>query len=258
MTRWVLLRGLTREARHWGEFGDRLRQGLPAAQVVALDLPGCGARRDEPSPSRIVAMLDSVRQDLQQSGLTEPVHLLGLSLGAMLATEWATRYPAQVAGCVLINTSLRVCSAFHQRLRPHNYPQLARIVLPGLDARAREALVLHLTSALGDPDGRIVDAWAAYRQHSPVSGADALRQLLAAARYAGGSTAPPVPTLVLASAGDRLVDPACSRALAARWQAALAVHPSAGHDLPLDDGDWVVGQIRDWLRSARAPGADPR
>jgi hypothetical protein len=25
------------------------------------------------------------------------------------------------------------------------------------------------------------------------------------------------------------------------------LHPSAGHDLPLDDGPWVAAQVRDWL-----------
>jgi len=25
------------------------------------------------------------------------------------------------------------------------------------------------------------------------------------------------------------------------------IHPEAGHDLPLDDGAWVAGQIRAWL-----------
>jgi hypothetical protein len=28
----------------------------------------------------------------------------------------------------------------------------------------------------------------------------------------------------------------------------LALHPTAGHDLPLDDGDWVARVVRLWLR----------
>ena len=36
---WVMLRGLTREARHWGNFPAQL--GDPVAQpVITLDLPG--------------------------------------------------------------------------------------------------------------------------------------------------------------------------------------------------------------------------
>ncbi|MEI6473549.1 MAG: hypothetical protein WCO20_12995, partial [Holophagaceae bacterium] len=66
------------------------------------------------------------------------------------------------------------------------------------------------------------------------------------ARYKAPLKAP-VPTLLLLGAGDRLVDPQCSRKIAARWGCALAVHPWAGHDLTLDDTPWVADRVRDWL-----------
>ena len=57
-------------------------------------------------------------------------------------------------------------------------------------------------------------------------------------------------------ARDQLVDPACSAQLAAAWKADLEVHPEAGHDLPLDDGPWVVNQVRAWLeKRSGAQGA---
>jgi pimeloyl-ACP methyl ester carboxylesterase len=40
----------------------------------------------------------------------------------MVAVEWASRYPQEIARCVLINTSMRPYSRFHQRLRWQNYP----------------------------------------------------------------------------------------------------------------------------------------
>jgi predicted alpha/beta hydrolase family esterase len=54
--------------------------------------------------------------------------------------------------------------------------------------------------------------------------------------------------LLLASAQDQLVDPRCSAALAHAWHRPLVRHTSAGHDLPLDDGAWVISQIRQWLQ----------
>ena len=39
------------------------------------------------------------------------------------------------------------------------------------------------------------------------------------------------------------------RRLAAQWATAFAEHPTAGHDLPLDDGAWVARQVGDWLRT---------
>ena len=119
-----------------------------------------------------------------------------------------------------------------------------------MGAAAREATILRLTSRLAGKRAAIVQAWSAWRREQPVATANALRQLWAAARYRAPAHRPAVPLLVLAGAGDELVDPCCSRRLAALWQTAFAEHPAAGHDVPLDDGAWVARQVRDWLRAA--------
>ena len=69
MTRWVLLRGLSREARHWGPLPDLLAQALPGARVLTPDLPGNGRRWRERSPNRIDAMVDALRTELQAFGM---------------------------------------------------------------------------------------------------------------------------------------------------------------------------------------------
>ena len=249
MTTWVLLRGLTRESRHWGHFPSVFRERFPAARVLALDLPGCGRRCSLRSPTRIADLVDCLRADVRSEGVEERVHVLGLSLGAMVAADWASRYPAEVAGCVLVNTSARPFSSFNERLRPANYVAMLRLALFPGEARSREAAILRLTSAVGDPTGEVLEAWTTYRRESPISRANALRQLLAAFRYRAYWQKPVPPLLVLASAGDQLVDPRCSERLAHHWSAPLAIHSSAGHDLPLDDGPWVADRIAAWLNS---------
>ena len=95
----------------------------------------------------------------------------------------------------------------------------------------------------------MINDWVSVRAQRPVRPLNALRQLLAAARYRAPAQAPDVPMLLLASTNDRLVDSRCSQALARAWHCPLAMHPDAGHDLPLDDADWVASQIRHWLAS---------
>jgi pimeloyl-ACP methyl ester carboxylesterase len=90
--------------------------------------------------------------------------------------------------------------------------------------------------------------WTVYQHEYPVRRANALRQLYSAARYRTPPVQPAVPLLILCSAGDRLVDPRCSLRLAAAWGAPVAVHSDAGHDLPLDDGAWVIAQVARWRR----------
>jgi pimeloyl-ACP methyl ester carboxylesterase len=80
-----------------------------------------------------------------------------------------------------------------------------------------------------------------------VSCGNVVRQLVAAVRYRADPDLP-VPLLVLASQNDRMVDPSASRAIAYRVPGAtLKEHPSAGHDLPLDDPQWVLEQIAAWM-----------
>lgn len=246
MSAWVLLRGLSRERRHWGEFPGHLQQACGDGEVHALDLPGNGGLNRLASPVDVAAMAENCRAQLCERGIAPPYYLLAMSLGAMVAVAWAGRYPQEVAGCVLINTSLRRFSPFYRRLTPRNYLPLLRLLLER-DPERRESAILRLTSCRPERPATLAE-WTAYARQHPVTPGNALRQLLAAARYWAPAGKPPPALLILASAGDRLVDPRCSRELATRWQAAFAEHPSAGHDLPLDDPAWVARQIAGWLR----------
>lgn len=252
---WLLLRGLTRETAHWGGFVAALEQALPPARVLALDLPGNGSLHALRSPADIAAMVAWCRAELARRGVPGPVHVLAMSLGAMVAAEWADQAPQELAGCVLINTSLRPFSPFYQRLRPRNYPRLLRLMLGAAPARW-ERTILEMTSNRAAALADVLPAWVAARAQHPVSGANALRQLLAAMRYRARRQAPAVPLLLLGSEQDRLVDVRCTLALARHWGSALRLHPWAGHDLPLDDPAWVLAQLRGWLGRARGQSVE--
>ncbi|MGK5004032.1 alpha/beta fold hydrolase [Janthinobacterium sp. LB2P70] len=244
---WILLRGLMREQRHWGNFPATLARALPGAHIVTPDLPGNGTRHAQDSATRVAAMVEDCRQELLARGIPAPYHLLALSLGGMVAVEWANRYPQEIARCVLINTSMRPFSPFHQRLRWQNYGALLRQLALG-DQRSQESLILRLTSrrhAHGNP--ALLADWCTYQQQYPVSRRNALRQLLSAARYRAPAIRPPMPVLVMAGALDRLVDHRCSQRLARAWQADCLIHGDAGHDLPLDEGQWVAQSVARWL-----------
>ena len=248
---WVLLRGLTREARHWGGFAQQLAAALPAAEtapVVALDLPGNGAFHREASPRSVRGMTDFARAQLLARGLKPPYQLVAMSLGAMVAADWALHHPGDVLRLVLVNTSMRPHGKVNERLRPASWLPLARLALHWHDAEGAERIIHRLTcnnTASRDED---LAVWARIRRDAPVSAANAWRQLGAAAAFRIAAP-PPCPTLLLSSAADRLVDPRCTHRLANAWQATHNEHPWAGHDLPHDDPGWVCGHIADWLAS---------
>ena len=246
---WVLLRGLTRESGHWGDFPKQLQQADVDTPVVCIDLPGNGVLNRQTSPTHIPAMTDAARAQLQAQGLAPPYRLLAMSLGAMVAADWATRHPGELRQVVMINTSLRPFSPWHHRLRPGRWAALLGLLWPGRPDHQRETTVFHLTSLQPAPPDGLIAQWARLRRTRPVSAANAARQLLAALRYRAPSRAPGLPLLVLASTRDRLVNVGCSRALARHWQLPLREHPWAGHDLPLDDPAWVVAQVHQAPRS---------
>jgi pimeloyl-ACP methyl ester carboxylesterase len=243
---WVLLRGLTRERGHWGAFPAELARAMPGATVVTVDLPGAGVLRHERCPLRVESMVEACRRQLTAAGVQPPYALMGLSMGGMVAAAWMRAHPQEVACGVLVNTSMRPYSPPQRRLQWRQLPQLMRL-LASTDATAAERAILALTSAWPERHGEVVEAWQALRLMRPVTRANALRQLLAAARYSWTGPPPAPPVLVASSVADGLVDPACSQSIARAWGADWVSHAAAGHDLPLDDGPWLAARIAEWL-----------
>ncbi|MFZ6722182.1 alpha/beta fold hydrolase [Undibacterium sp. Ji49W] len=254
MTTWVLLRGLMRESRHWGDFPARFQQAAGAGRVLCLDFPGNGQLHAEHSLSSVDAMADYCHQQLQAQGVSEPVQILAVSLGAMVALAWANRYPEDLQRMVLINTSVAPHNPFYHRLRPANYPALIATMLFGSRSQ-REQLILRITSNLHTEEQSkdIVARWTAYAQKNPISVGNILRQLLAAMRFRAPPYSGKVPLLLLAGEHDRLVNVTCSRRLARQWHCSLHLHPTAGHDLPLDDATWVIQQVLAWQADFSSP-----
>jgi len=255
---WVLLRGLSRESGHWGPFPKMLSQALqsqqPGAQLLLLDLPGNGVLHREASPMQVPAMVEVCRAELTRRGVSGPVHLLAMSLGAMVANDWVDRYPREVSAVVLINSSLRPFSPFYRRLRPMNYLTLLLLSLSRLSARQREARVLGLTTRLLPRPEEVLDDWVDLQRKHPMGVRNTVRQVLAALRYRASRGRPAAPTLLLCSQADGLVDWRCSQAISRAWGAPLRLHTEAGHDLPLDDAPWVASAVVDWLRARQIQG----
>lgn len=248
MTTWVLLRGLMRESRHWGDFPRQLRRHLSDDDdIVCVDFPGNGKLNHQESLASVPEMAEYCRQDLIVRGHTGPYHVIAISLGGMVAIAWAESKAEEIKSMTLINTSLASFNPFYHRLRPHNYLSLLRALLFG-KRRKREAFILKLTSNLTTPSAAtaIIDEWVHYAREYPITRANIARQLRAASRFRASVQVPQTKVLILAALNDRLVSVRCSQAIAAEWKVELQLNEQAGHDLPLDAGDWVIEKIQAW------------
>lgn len=239
----ILIRGLLRETRHWGGFATQLQQQFPSAKIITPDLPGNGRLHHLISPDTVAGMTEAFRKQITYR---QDLNLIAISMGGMIAIDWMIRYPHEIKAVILINTSTRPLSPFYHRLRWTAYPHLIKMLFHS--ALQREADILALTSNRHNHDPNLLESWQQWQQQNPVSNVSARNQFLAAVKYFN-TVRPKQPVLVVASRADRLVDYRCSLKLAQTWHAEYVQHPTAGHDLPLDDPGWLVLVIRQWFDS---------
>ena len=246
--KWIFLRGLARSSSHWGSFLDQFKKDFPQDEIELIDLRGNGDLLHSPS---WLSIEDNVR-DLRarsrfiQSGCS--VHLLSISLGSMIATEWSRKFPEEIEGAVLINTSDRGTASFFHRMRLRNIRHFLSILKNPQQSVASEKIILEMTTNFPGTE-MVIEEWAdIFSKLAPTSRLNFIRQIIAAARYKFPEHKPKTEILILCGGKDKLVNPICSERIAKMWTLTTHRHPTGGHDLPLEVGDWVCEQIANWLK----------
>lgn len=237
----VLIRGLLREARHWGNFPEILQNQYPNKIILTPDIPGNGRLNTLTSPNTISGLTDALRQQVPDD---YRVQLIAISMGGMIAIDWMSRYPNEVCSAVLINTSLSNISPFYQRLRWQNYHKIIKLLLT--TRCEREPLILALISNKHAHDYALIKDWQRWQKNNPISSVSAINQLLAAAKFSA-RTIPTQPILIISSSADRLVDYRCSLKLQQGWNKDYLQHSTAGHDIPMDEPQWLLTVISKWF-----------
>ncbi|MAS24967.1 MAG: hypothetical protein CMI03_10590 [Oceanospirillaceae bacterium] len=248
---WILIRGLIRSRFHWGEFPGQLEHALqrhqPAIELLTPELAGNGERWQELTPRGIRAMMEDIRQQVLPATQGKPVTIGAISMGAMIASEWARVYPQEVKALHLINTSFSNLSLPWQRMR---LPAFASLVANLASGRGLEKPILYWTSNRKD-SSQLAPVWQQYSDTHPLSLRNMLIQILSASGYRGPLQPPVTPAWCYVSMQDRLVSPRCTEKIAQRWQVPIERHNSTGHDLPLDDPEWLINAIvKNWLASS--------
>ncbi len=235
----ILIRGLFRGQYHWGDFALHLKETFPSRKVIAVDIPGTGLLFKQVSPSSITGMVESIRKQLPKE---QPCDLLAISMGGMIAIKWAEMYPKEVSRVICINTSSRSYSPFYYRLKPVNYIKIFRALFS--DAKAKESIIFSMVSNNAFDD-RIISDWVRLSIQYPTSSINFLRQLLAAVKFI--AKRPPQDILFISSLKDKLVSYEATQALAIAWQMPLIYNSEDGHDIPLDNPQWLCEKVVNYL-----------
>lgn len=241
--RFILLRGLGRDQKHWKPLLAQLNKDFPEAIIETPDLPGTGVLHHLTSPLKIKDYIPHLKKQLQQplkKSANENI-LVGLSFGGMIALKWAETEPENFQNLVLINSSCRLNSIF-QRLKILEV--LKHFSLGCLfNLRKKESAAYHLTCNKRPMPETLLDDWVKIQKKHPVKNSNQLRQLFAASQLN-----PPKPDLipnlhVLYSLADRMVSSKCSENLINYYNATFDQHTEAGHDLSQDDPEWISQKL---------------
>jgi 3-oxoadipate enol-lactonase len=181
-----------------------------------------------------------------------PVHFVGLSMGGFVGMRLAARSPELIRSLVLLDTSADPES-------PEALPRyrLLTFIARWLGQRPVAGSILkimHGASMRADP-ARAGDL-AAWRRHLVASDRTglirAVRGVLQRSGFRDQLSKIQVPTLVMVGEEDTATVPARSEALAAAIPGAKLVRvPLAGHMSPIDNPDFVTGQLQAFLGAAR-------
>jgi 3-oxoadipate enol-lactonase len=208
-------------------------------RVVVADLPGLDP--DEDIPFTVSGAATAIA-DLVRTRVGGPVHVCGLSLGAIVATQMALDAADVVRSLVLSGGQVRP---------PRLLMALQRLIVGALPAN-------RLVSVSSSIRARYPDvAAAALTQQMRVGKTGILHMLREASKVDFRSRLAEItaPTLVLCGARDRANLPA-ARALAARVRhAELRVVPGAGHVWNLEHPDLFTQSVVRWVDRHRPAGS---
>ena len=115
----LLIRGLSRETRHWGTFGKQVESSIDGLTVHCLEMPGAGMKMNITAPLTIRGYVENLRKEFLELKkiYDKNWYCFGISMGAIVTLEWGRCYPHDFRHLFLVNTSVRNLSPFWQRLR---------------------------------------------------------------------------------------------------------------------------------------------
>jgi pimeloyl-ACP methyl ester carboxylesterase len=236
----VMLRGLARGKHHWGRFVTLMEQAFPEKKVIAIDLAGNGDRYKETSPTTIQAAVEDIRQQLQSINLQPPYDVISLSLGGMITLQWLHENQ-EIEKAIVMNTS-HAMLPFYQRMRPSAILTIITSVFL-LPIHLRERVIFGL-NANKDPDQEVIQQWITLEKAQSVSFRNLINQIKIAKTFTTSLTISNEKALLLASTHDHLVNVNCSKKIASDFNINIQYHPVAGHEISLDDPNWVIDQAK--------------
>jgi 3-oxoadipate enol-lactonase len=237
----LLIMGLGYPSQMWHRTRPLLEK---RHRTIALDNRGIGRSDIPPGPYPIAVMAADAASVLDAAGV-ESAHIYGISMGGMIAQEFALQYPKRVRSLIL------GCTAAGGPLAVRAEPEVTDLLMSRgkmTPEEAAEASVPFIYDA-GTPRTRIDEDLAVRRDWfaRPEAYINQLMGILAWEAYSRLDQIQ-APTLVIHGEADRLVPPGNGKLIAARIpNAKLVMIPNAGHIYPTDQPEAANRPVLEFL-----------
>ena len=212
-----------------------------SVQVLMHDRAGLGSSDPAPAPRTSLQMVDDLRAVLAAAQVSPPYVLVGHSVGGFNAQVFAGKYPDEVAGMVLVDSS-----------HPDQISRWAGMVPPETPG---EPLVLRLLRH--GPDATLTTEHIDFR-----TSADQAREVttigakpLVVVSQSPGALCPPGIPVAVWEKMQPMWSELQADLLKLSESATHAVATHAGHMVQLEEPDLVIEAILSVVRAAQLPGA---
>jgi 3-oxoadipate enol-lactonase len=227
-------------------------------RTIALDNRGVGRSEAPPGPYSIAQMAADAAAVLNAARVNA-AHIFGVSMGGMIAQEFALQYPKKVRSLILGCTA----AGGPHAVRPEQ-EALQILMTRGQDPDQFANAISPFIYDRGTPPAWIEEDTAARRKWYP-SADPYFAQLQAVMAWEGYSRLEQIsaPTLVIHGENDRLVPPENAKRIAERIPGAkLAIISRASHIFTTDQADAAHSTILEFLdaqatRKRERPAAAP-
>jgi 3-oxoadipate enol-lactonase len=217
----LLLHGLGYTRQGWGPLRELLARRY---RVLSYDNRGIGESEIPPGPYTVAELADDAVDVLDAAG-AERAHVIGASLGGMVAQLLAAEQPERVEHLVLVGTTPGGAGAYP-------LPQQTLALMAEAASLPPEVALRRFVENALAPGSPLLDEVFAYRQQHPPDPAGWAAQAAAGATWDADGRLGQIaaPTLVVAGTADAVVDPRNAQLLAdAIPGAKLELIDDAGH-----------------------------